>query len=157
MTRVELESALDEFRRGLEAELDLLRQLRSVARQQRALSDANDFDRFQAFSDERERLTRRLLAIEQDLATTRATLGGLRDELSSLPAYSTVVALRQSSTDLVHEILACDEEAMKALADAELARRAALASLERGEVTLAAYRRVLAPPTSNANLLDSRG
>jgi hypothetical protein len=157
VTRGELELALNEFRRGLEAELKLLRQLQAVAGIQRATSDAHDFDRFQAVSDERDRLTRSLLAIEQDLAATRATLGGLRDEASGLPLYGTILALRQASTDLVNEILACDQEAMKALANAELARRAALASLERGEITLAAYRRVLAPPASNANLVDSRG
>ena len=157
MTRAELEVTLDEFRRGLEAELALLRQLRAVAGQQRAVSDGHDFDRFQAVSDERDRLTRSLLAVEQDLAVTRATIGGLRDEASGIPMYGTILALRQVSTDLVNEILACDQDAMKALADAELARRAALASLERGDITLAAYRRVLAPPTSNANLLDSRG
>ena len=157
MTRGELELTLDGLRRGLEAELALLRQLRAVAGQQRAVSDGHDFDRFQAVSDERDRLTRSLLAVEQDLAVTRATIGGLRDEASGIPMYGTILALRQVSTDLVNEILACDQDAMKALADAELARRAALASLERGDITLAAYRRVLAPPTSNANLLDSRG
>ncbi len=157
MTRGELEIALDEFRRGLEAELVLLRQLQAVAGAQRAVTDVGDFDRFQAVSDERDRLTRGLLTIEQDLAVTRATLSGLRDEASGIPLYDTVVALRQASTDLVNEILACDQDAMKALANAELVRRAALASLERGEITLAAYRRVLAPPASNANLLDSRG
>lgn len=157
MTRGELEIALDEFRRGLEAELALLRQLQAVAGAQRAVTDVGDFDRFQAISDERDRLTRSLLAIDQGLAVTRATLGGLRDEASGIPVYGAILALRQASTDLVNEILACDQAAMKALADAELARRAALASLERGDITLAAYRRVLAPPTTNASLLDSHG
>lgn len=157
VTRGELELTLDEFRRGLEAELALLRRLQAVAGLQRAVSDAHDFDRFQSVSDERDRLTTSLLAIEQELAATRATLGRLREEASSLPLYGTILALREASTDLVNEILACDQEAMKTLAEAEVVRRAALASLERGEITLAAYRRVLAPPASNANLLDSRG
>jgi hypothetical protein len=59
--------------------------------------------------------------------------------------------------DLVAAILATDQESMKALADAELARRAAVASLERGETTLAAYRKVIAPPVSASTLLDRRG
>ena len=157
MTREELELALNEFRRGLEAELALLRQLLAVAGAQRAVTDVGDFDRFQSISDERDRLTRSLLAIDEGLAVTRATLGERRNEALSVPVYGTILDLRQASTDLVNEILACDQAAMKALADADIARRAALASLERGEVTLAAYRRVLAPPASNANLLDSRG
>ncbi|MGC4086030.1 MAG: hypothetical protein QM736_28870 [Vicinamibacterales bacterium] len=81
----------------------------------------------------------------------------MRDEAAGIPVYGTVLALRQASTDLVNDILSSDRAAMKALADAEVARRAALASLERGENTLAAYRRVLAPPISNAGILDRRG
>ena len=46
---------------------------------------------------------------------------------------------------------------MHALADAELARRAAVASLECGEATLAAYRRVLNPPLAGESLVNLRG
>ncbi len=46
---------------------------------------------------------------------------------------------------------------MSALANAELARRSAVAGLEKGETTLAAYRRVLAPPVASATLLKRRG
>jgi hypothetical protein len=157
VTRQELELTLEEFRRGLEAELSLLRQLQAVAAEQRTVSDARDFDRFQSVSDERDRLTRSLLAMEHGLADTRAALREWRDIAAGIPVYGTILALGQSSTSLVNEILESDREAMRALADAEVARRAALSSLERGENTLAAYRRVLAPPASNAGLLDSRG
>ena len=157
MTRDELELTLEEFRKGLETELALLRQLQAVAAQQREVSAARDFDRFKIVSDERDRLTRSLLAIEQGLGDTRELLSRMRDEAAGIPVYGTVLALRQASTDLVNDILSSDRAAMKALADAEVARRAALASLERGENTLAAYRRVLAPPISNAGILDRRG
>ncbi|MFN7980607.1 MAG: hypothetical protein U0Q11_02005 [Vicinamibacterales bacterium] len=157
MTRQELELTLDEFRRGLEAELALLRQLQAVAAKQRAVSDAHDFDRFQSVSDERDRLTRNLLAMESGLAETRAALSSWRDQAADIPVYGTILALRQASTDLVNDILTSDRESMRMLADAEVARRAALSSLERGENTLAAYRRVLAPPATNAGLIDSRG
>ena len=68
-----------------------------------------------------------------------------------------VVTLRQQAAALVARILATDEESIQALADAELARRAAVASLEQGETTLAAYRRVLSPTLAQASLLDRRG
>ena len=157
MTRQELELRLDEFRRGLETELALLRQLQAVAAGQREVSEARDFDRFQLLSDERDRLTRSLLAIEHSLADARASLVEWRDQASGIPVYGTILALRQASSTLVSEILESDRKAMRVLADAEVARRAALSSLERGENTLAAYRRVLAPPVSNAGLVDSRG
>ena len=157
MTREELELTLEEFRKGLETELALLRPLQAVAAQQREISAARDFDRFKVVSDERDRLTRTLLAVEQGLAEQRESLVTLREQAQGIPVYGTILALRQASTDLVNEILGCDREAMKVLADAEMARRAAMASLERGETTLAAYRKVLAPPVSNAGLVDRRG
>ena len=157
MTRQELELRLDEFRRGLETELALLRQLQAVAAGQREVSEARDFDSFQLLSDERDRLTRSLLAIEHSLADARASLVDWRHQASGIPVYGTILALRQASSTLVSEILESDRKAMRVLADAEVARRAALSSLERGENTLAAYRRVLAPPASNAGLVDSRG
>ena len=157
MTRSELELTLEEFRKGLETELALLRQLQAVALQQREISTARDFDRFKVVSDERDRLTRSLLAIEQGMAEQREMLAAFRDDAQGIPVYGSILALRQASTDLVNDILGCDREAMKVLADAEMARRAAMASLERGETTLAAYRKVLAPPVSNAGLVDRRG
>ncbi|MFN7914056.1 MAG: hypothetical protein U0Q55_01860 [Vicinamibacterales bacterium] len=157
MTRDELELTLEEFRKGLETELVLLRQLHAVAAQQREVSAARDFDRFKLVSDERDRLMRSLLAIEEGLSADRELLTRLREQASTLPVYGTILALRQASTDLVSEILSCDRAAMQTLADADVARRAAMASLERGESTLAAYRRVLAPPLSNAGLVNTRG
>ena len=68
-----------------------------------------------------------------------------------------VVELRQAAAELVTRILKTDQESMDALAAAELARRAAATSLEQGETTLAAYRRVLTPPVASASLLDIRG
>ena len=157
MTHEDLALALEEFRKGLETELVLLRQLQIVAAQQREISAARDFDRFKVVSDERDRLTRSLLAIEEGLAGDRELLTRQRERASSLPVYGTILAQRQASSDLVNEILAIDRAAIQALADADVARRAALASLERGESTLAAYRRVLAPPVANAGLVNTRG
>jgi hypothetical protein len=54
-------------------------------------------------------------------------------------------------------ILKTDESSMQALSNAELASRAAATSLEQGEATLAAYRRVLTPAVGSASLLDIRG
>lgn len=157
MTHEDLALALEEYRKGLETELVLLRQLQAVAAQQREVSAARDFDQFKIVSDERDRLMRSLLAIEEGLAGDRELLTRLRERASSLPVYGTILALRQASSDLVNEILSIDKAAMQALADADVARRAALASLERGESTLAAYRRVLAPPVANAGLVNTRG
>jgi hypothetical protein len=154
---VELASALAEYRAGLEAELVLLRQLHGIAGRQREGTATRDFEQFAVESDARERITRTLVTIEQGLRAIRNSLMRGRANLLSHTAYQEVLVLRRTAEDLVAAILATDQDSMKALADAELARRAAVASLERGESTLAAYRKVIAPPVSSATLVDRVG
>jgi hypothetical protein len=102
-------------------------------------------------------LTRALVRVEEGLRPVRARLAAARERVADLHGYVLVAELRQRATALVAGILATDDESMQALADAELARRSAVASLEQGETTLAAYRRVLSPPPGQASLVDRRG
>jgi hypothetical protein len=153
----ELANALVQYRAGLETEIALLRQLQAIAGRQHEGTTTRDFERLAAESDARERLTRTLVNVEEGLRAIRDSLTRARADFISHPAYADVRALRRSAVDLVSAILATDQESMKALADAELARRAAVASLERGETTLAAYRKVIAPPVSSPTLVDRRG
>ena len=67
------------------------------------------------------------------------------------------MAQHREAAQLVSAFSSTDQQSLSALADAELARRSAVVSLERGETTLAAYRRVLAPPVASATLVDRRG
>jgi hypothetical protein len=157
MNNAELVTALAQYRSGLETEIALLRQLEVIAARQRDGTTTRDFEQFAIESDARERLTRTLVNIEEGLRAIRDGLMRGRAELVNHPAYQEVLALRRKAEDLVAAILATDQDSMKALANAELARRAAVASLERGETTLAAYRKVIAPPVSSATLLDRRG
>lgn len=152
-----LADALEQYRAGLEAEIALLHQLEVVAGRQRGVTARRDFEQLAIESDERERLTRALVSLEQEMRDVRTRIAHVRLSIAALPAYGEVLALRQTAADLVRRILATDQESMQALADAELARRAAVASLERGESTLAAYRRVLTPPLTHAALVDRRG
>ena len=148
---------LGQYRAGLETGVALLRQLHEVSGRQRSGSEQRDFTRLREDSDTRDRLTRALVAIEPDLRAIRAALTDARQDLTSVDGHAEVLALRREVAELVASILATDRESIQALADAELARRAALASLECGEATLAAYRRVLTPPVASASLLDRRG
>ncbi|MGD9905847.1 MAG: hypothetical protein AB7U83_20430 [Vicinamibacterales bacterium] len=157
MIERELADALAQYRAGLEAEIALLRQLEAVAGRQRGVTARRDFEQLKVESDERERLTLALVTLEQEMRAVRAAIAKVRLSVTALPTYGEVLGLRQTAADLVARILATDDESMRALADAELARRAAVASLERGESTLAAYRRVLAPPLGHAALVDRRG
>jgi hypothetical protein len=68
-----------------------------------------------------------------------------------------VRVLREETAALVQSILAIDGESIRALADAELARRAELAGLDQGGATLGAYRRALTTPVGHATRLNQRG
>ena len=153
----DLADCLAQYRAGLEAELALLGQLEVVATRQRGVTARRDFEGLGAEGEERDRLTRALVALEEGLQPVRARLSSARDQVARVPGYAEVLALRQRAGALVARILATDEESMRSLADAELARRAALASLEQGETTLAAYRRVLTPALRHASLVDRHG
>lgn len=157
MTEVALVDALAQYRAGLDAEIALLEQLEAVAARQRAVMSRRDFEEFGRQGDERELLTRALVTVEEGLQPIRTRLTAARDRTATLPGYADVVERRQRAAALVARILSTDEESLQALADAELARRVAVASLEQGETTLAAYRRVLTPSLAHAALVDRRG
>lgn len=157
MTDRELADGLAHYRAGLEAEIALLLQLDVVAGRQRGVSARRDYEQLGVEGEERDRLTRALVSLEEGLHSVRAQLFSARDQVVRHAGYVEVIALRQRAATLVSRILATDEESMQSLADAELARRAAVASLEQGETTLAAYRRVLAPALQHASLVDRRG
>lgn len=157
MSRQQLLDAIEQYRAGLETGLALLRQLSDVAARQHEGSSKHDFKRLAVEGDERDRLTRALVAIEPGLRAVRDIVLQHHDEAKALPAYQDILALREAAAALVNGILKTDDASMRALSDAELARRAAATSLEQGEATLAAYRRVLTPAVGSASLLDIRG
>lgn len=158
MTRQQIGDALEQYRAGLQTGIELLRQLQTIADRQREGTRERDFKRLTADADARGRLTHALVALEPGLRDVRAFLAALpEDAVASQPGYDEIVALRQTAADLVQAILHSDDASLRALADAELAHRAARANLECGEATLAAYRRVLTPPVGSASLLDVRG
>ncbi len=146
-----------QYRAGVEAELHLLHQLAEVSTRQRETSAQRDYIQFTAAADERDALMRSLVALEGNLREARHTLNAQRTRAQADPAFEAVEALHRDAALLVATILAADQRSLAAMADAELARRSAVASLERGESTLAAYRRVLAPPVSTASLVDQLG
>lgn len=157
MTDRDLADVLEQYRAGLEAEIAILGQLEIVATRQRAVTARREFERLALEGDEREQLTRALVTVEQGLRDVRTRLHRHQHVVVELADYERVLALRETAVGLVSRILATDEESIQVLADAELARRAAVASLECGETTLAAYRRVLIPQFAHASLVDRRG
>lgn len=156
MTTVDLAALVELYRAGVDAELVMLRRLESIADRQRSMSQSQDLDAFNRASDEREQLMASLVAIEEQLSEVRSILSQMREEARKIPGFEEVLALRRSAAALVARILETDGESLKALAAAEIARRAAAKALDHGEATLAAYRKALTPPPA-ANLINRRG
>ena len=157
MTPDDLARLIEQYRAGIVAELNLLRQLAEVSARQHDVSRRGDFVTLHDATDAREGLMRSLVMIEEGLRGVRQSLTDHREIASKLPGFDEVAALHAEAAQMVGTILSKDQESLSALADAELARRSAFANIERGESTLAAYRRVLAPPVASATLLNRRG
>jgi hypothetical protein len=157
MTEDDLRGALAEYRAGLEAELSILEQLAAVAARQHEVSTRRDYERLTVEGEQRDRLTGALVALEDGLQPVRRRLADERDRAAAQPGYLEIVTLRQRAAATVTHILSTDEASLQSLADAELARRAAVAGLVQGESTLAGYRRVLSPATTPAALINRRG
>lgn len=157
LTRDEIARLIEQYRAGLEAEIAILHQLADLAARQREHSRAAEFAALEHAADARDALMRSLVRLEEDMRDVRHLLMDQRDVASRIPGFDSVAALHREAAGMVNDILKTDQQSIGALADAELARRSAVASLERGENTLAAYRRVLAPPVTSAALVDRRG
>lgn len=153
----QLARLIDLWHAGLDAIRTVLRQLEQVADTQRDVSAARDFDAFHAAADTRDRLMRSLVTLEEGVRPIRKALEAHHDRARRLTGFSAAAALHQATADQVARILATDRTSLEALAEAEVARRTVLASLERGEATLTAYRRALSPPVAGAVLMDRKG
>jgi hypothetical protein len=156
-TDEQLVHLIDQYRAGLEAEIAILHQLAEAAHRQGADSGSGDADAFHKAADERDRLMQGLVTIEADMRPVRAKLSACREQASRLAGFADVASLHRDAAHRAAGILSTDQQSLRSLADAEVARRSAVAGIERGETTLAAYRRVLTPPLSSPTLVDRRG
>ena len=157
MTPDEIAGLLDQYRAGIEAELALLRQMADVAKDQRQATQSSDFVALGQIADARDHIMRSLVTIEEGLRSVRQALVDHRQLATAIPGYEEVARRHREASALVSHILETDQQSMADLANAELARRSAVAGLERGGTTLAAYRRVLSPPVASAKLVDKIG
>jgi hypothetical protein len=156
MTREELGTHLATYAAGLEAELSILHQIeRLSAAQNRATAD-HDVDQLHRIADERDRLMSGLVRVESQISPSRQVLFEYRPVAAGMPGFENVAALHRKASDLVTAIMHSDQETMASLREAETARRTASQTLEAGEHTLAAYRRVLSPTSSGPSLVDRK-
>ncbi len=157
MTPRELPPLVAQYRAGLEAEMTLLHRLEALATRQREVSEQGDLATLASVSDERDRVMAGLVRIEHELRPVRSLLLEHRLALDDIHEFSDVAALHQDAAALVERVVTDDRGSLNALKEAELARRFAAQSLEQGESTLAAYRRVISPPLHGSSLVNRKG
>ena len=158
MITSEFAPLLVQYRAALEAQITLLHHLLELAA--RGRSQAHDVSRpsdLHDVIDERERLMGTLVSLESQIQPIRNRIAGARNQLSHLAEFREIVELHRQAVALVEEVVHTDDQSRVALRDAELARRATAESLEKGESTIAAYRRVVMPSVSGAALVNRKG
>ncbi len=153
----DIATVLADYRTGLDAELEQLAALDSVASRQRALPHPPEADQLTALGAERERHLTALLALEAQLVPMRQHLTAHVEEARRLPGFAGVADRHRRVGDMVTHIMQLDAESLEALRRADQERRAAAQSIEAGEATLAAYRRILQQPQPSAGLFTQRG
>jgi hypothetical protein len=157
MTAADLDEVLLEYRAGLEAEMKLLHRLERLDTSRHDAASHEGVIELAALADERDKIMAALVAIEHTLKPLRVQLAEARTTLHDDAAFQAVAALHQRAADLVARIVTTDSRSLQALKDAEDARRFAAEAMEKGESTLAAYRRVVAPPLDGARIVNRRG
>jgi hypothetical protein len=157
VTPPDLLQLIGQYRAGLEAEMVLLHRLEALAERQRHASEQTDLEALALVSDDRDRLMASLVRIEHELKPVRLMLLEGRTAIDKTPEFQDLIVLHREAADLVSTIVGHDRDSLSALHEAELARRFAARTIEQGENTLAAYRRVVAPVLAGATLVNRKG
>ena len=146
-----------QYRAGLEAEIALLQRLAALAERERDVTASGSLVALNEISDARDGVMASLVAVEAQLTSVRRILVDTRERLAGSEAFEELTTLHKEAADLASSIMTADVHSMASLREAELARRFAQESIDQGESTLAAYRRVVNPPLKNATLVNRRG
>jgi hypothetical protein len=134
-----------------------LASLRDCAESQEAAAQAGDFAALEHATAARREIMQAIARIDDGLLATRALLAPATSTLRTVPRFAEVDQLHACARDLIASIAARDERVQAALTHARDRAGADAHQLEMGGTSLAAYRRVVAPPPDSAELVDRRG
>ena len=98
-----------------------------------------------------------LTAVEQQMQPMRQQITTHLAAARQLPDFAGVADRHRRAAEAVARVIAMDDESLQILQRADADRRTAAQSLETGEATLAAYRRILQQPAPSAGLFNQRG
>lgn len=151
------EAVLDHYCESFRAIVELLTSLLDCAERQEAAAHAGDFDTLERVTARRRDIMHAIASADGALQATRAQFASDASPLPLHPRFADVQELHSRARSLVTEIGARDEHVQAALARARDRAGADAHQLEVGGTSLAAYRRIVAPPPDSAELVDRRG
>lgn len=152
----ELSATLAEYRTGLEAELQLLAELKQLSGDQQDAGETRSVTRLTSINIERDRVMNALMAVEEELKPLRQTLATHREDIADLEGYEDTIALHRQAEAMVAEIVDGDRQTLAALENVESTRRLAHEMIEKGRASLSAYRRVILPESIPAALFNRK-
>ncbi len=139
----DLETTLADYRTGLDAELSVLARIEALAVRQRDLPEPAPPDVLTELALERQRQLAALTALEQQVAPLRDHIARRLDDARRRPGFEGIAERHRQAADVSSRILRLDQDSLAILERADAERRAAAQALDTGEVTLAAYRRMI--------------
>jgi hypothetical protein len=150
---------VEDYAQAFARELDLLRALVECSRRQCEAAGAHDHVELARVTLERQRTMDALIESEERLGPWRAQLAGPTP--CPLPmdrsAPLEITAMHRAAHALVAKLAEHDALTRSSLDTLLSEARADAQIVEAAEVTLAAYKRVVAPPPASAELVDQRG
>jgi hypothetical protein len=154
---MQLDDVLAAYAAGLAAEIELLRQVDTLAREQRDAWANNHLAGLGALATRRAQLMTELAAAEDRIAPLRDHILARLAAARQAPAFADAEARSQEAQVLVRQLVENDRSFLIDLEGTLEERRREVHALEAGGATLAAYRRVVLPAPASAALVDQRG
>lgn len=155
-TVAELSATLAEYRTGLEAEMQLLADLKQLSGDQQEAGASRSVTRLTSINGERDRVMNALMAVEEQIKPLRQILATHREAIAGLDGYEETISLHRQAEALVAEIVDGDRRTLDALENVESTRRLAHEMIEKGRASLTAYRRVILPESIPAALFNRK-
>jgi len=152
-----LDEVLASYGDDLASLLAALERLVSLARSGREAAARNDADTLLHIVEERTEASAQIASLEPRIAALRRRIAEHIDLAGTSLSFPAIASRHREGEQLVNTVLALDRETLASLDHAERHRRDVALAIEAGEATLAAYRKVVAPPPFSAGLIDRRG
>ena len=141
---------------GLDAQMAILAQVEELATEQRATWSRNELLPLGGLATRRAALMHELAAVEARIAPLYDRLRADLERALRTPGYGVAEARRQEARGLIYRLMAADRKLLTDLETSLESRRRESHTIDTGNATLAAYRRVVVPTLGSAGTTTRR-